>query len=260
MIRTASERAAGRCGGATSRWCRRVARGRGRALWRWHEHERKKEGGDGASCRGHWRRCAARGWRTPQPVQEQRGAVVQQIGGAGARRWTVAPAGVGEGGATERGWGGERQSVSIFTPTITRREEKRDPLSLATALRAERSVLGLSNWASAWAQGKEWARQVSKQRARGDGEGGLQRPHCVHEGAGWAELHLVLTASDIGRHSRGSGLGHQVAHDVGRLSMQPPAQRASRGEVVISPQTHPRPRMEPAFGRGSAQYVRRGCR
>jgi len=33
--------------------------------------------------------------------------------------------------------------VSIFTPTITRREEKRDPLSLATALRAERSVLGL---------------------------------------------------------------------------------------------------------------------
>jgi len=60
----------------------------------------------------------------------------------GAR--TVAPAGVGEGGATERrGWGSERQSVSIFTPTITRREEKRDPLSLATALRAERSVLGL---------------------------------------------------------------------------------------------------------------------
>jgi len=33
--------------------------------------------------------------------------------------------------------------VSIFKPTITRREEKRDPLSLATALRAERSVLGL---------------------------------------------------------------------------------------------------------------------
>ena len=31
--------------------------------------------------------------------------------------------------------------MSIFT--ITRREEKRDPLSLATALRAERSVLGL---------------------------------------------------------------------------------------------------------------------
>jgi len=85
MIRTASAGAAGRCGEATSRWCRRAARGRGRALWRWHE--RKKEGGDGASRRGHWRRCAARGWRTPQPVQEQRGAVVeQQIGGAGARR------------------------------------------------------------------------------------------------------------------------------------------------------------------------------
>ena len=33
------------------------------------------------------------------------------------------------------------------------------------------------------------------------GRKGLQRPHYVHAGAGWAELHLVLTASDIGRHS-----------------------------------------------------------
>jgi len=62
--------------------------------------------------------------------------------------------------------------VSIFTPTITRGEDKRDSLSLATALRAERSVLGPSNWASTWAQGKEWARQVSRQRARGEGGGG----------------------------------------------------------------------------------------
>ena len=33
--------------------------------------------------------------------------------------------------------------MSIFTPTITMREEKSDPLSLATALCAERSVPGL---------------------------------------------------------------------------------------------------------------------
>ena len=80
MIRTASAGTVGRCGGATSRWCRRAARGCGRALWRWHE--RKKEGGDGAS-------------RTLAPVCSARvadaaagaGAVVeQQIGGAGARR------------------------------------------------------------------------------------------------------------------------------------------------------------------------------
>jgi len=37
MIQTASAGAAGRCGGATSRWCRRAARGRGRALWREEE-------------------------------------------------------------------------------------------------------------------------------------------------------------------------------------------------------------------------------
>jgi len=85
MIQTASAGAAGRCGGATRRWCWRAARGHGRAIWRWHEW--KKEGGDGTSRRGHWWRCAARGWRTPQPVQEQRGALVeQQIGGASARR------------------------------------------------------------------------------------------------------------------------------------------------------------------------------
>jgi len=56
---------------------RRVGVGGGRALPR--SHERKKEGGDGASRRGrHWRRCAARGWRTPQPVREQREAVIEQ--------------------------------------------------------------------------------------------------------------------------------------------------------------------------------------
>jgi len=172
----------------------------------------------------------------------------------GAR--TVAPAGVGEGGATERrGWGSERQSVSIFTPTITRREEKRDPLSLATALRAERSVLGLE--LDIRLSTGEWARQLSRQRARG--EGGAAPPLGVYAGAGWAELHLVLTAGYIGRHSRGRGLG-QVAYDVGRLSVQPRAQSAPHGEVFLSPQTHPRPRMEPASGRGSAQYVRQGCR
>jgi len=124
--------------------------------------------------------------------------------------------------------------VSIFTPTITRREDKRDSLSLATALCAERSVLGPSNWVSAWAQGKEWARQVSRQRARGEGGGGgggggLQRPHCVHAGTGWAELHLVLTAGDIGRHSRGRGLG-QVAYNVRRPTLRAAsgAARASR--------------------------------
>ena len=110
----------------------------------------------------------------------------------GAR--TVAPTGVGEGGATERGWGGERQSVSIFTPSITRREEKRDPLSLPTALRAERSFLGLD--LDIRLSTGEWARQLSRQRARGKG-GGAAPPLGVHAGAGWAELHLVLTAGDI---------------------------------------------------------------
>jgi len=140
---------------------------------------------------------------------------------------------------------------------ITKSEERRDSLSLPIALRAERSVLGLE--LDICLSTGEWARQLSRQRARGGGGGGAAPPLGVHAGAGWAELHLVLTAGDIGRHSRGSSLG-QVAHDVGRLSMQPSVQRAPRGEVVISPQTHPRPRMEPALGRGSAQYVRRGCR
>ena len=48
---------------------------------------RKRGATEATERRAHWRRCAARGWRTPQPVQEQRGAVVeQQLGGAGARR------------------------------------------------------------------------------------------------------------------------------------------------------------------------------
>ena len=80
----------------------------------------------------------------------------------------------------------------------------------------------------------------------GGGGGGAAPPLGVHAGAGWAELHLVLTACDIGRHS---------TYDVGRLSVQPRAQRAPHGKVLISPQTHPRPRMEPASGRGSAQQV-----
>jgi len=54
------------------------------------------------------------------------------------------------------------------------------------------------------------------EQAKGKGEGGrgAAPPLGLHAGAGWAELHLVLTAGDIGRHSRGRGLG-QVAYDVG---------------------------------------------
>jgi len=139
----------------------------------------------------------------------------------GAR--TVAPAGVGKGGATERGWGGERQSVSIFTPTITRREEKRDPLSLATTLRAERSVLGFE--LDIRLSTGEWARQLGGGRGRGGGGGcsaptwracrrGLggttPRPHCRRHPAdtveGAVSARLRTTSADspcsLGRSAR----------------------------------------------------------
>jgi len=67
MIQTASAGTVGRCGGATSRWCRCAARGCGQALWRWHEP--KKDGGNGAS-------------RTLAPVCSAR--VADATAGAGA--------------------------------------------------------------------------------------------------------------------------------------------------------------------------------
>ena len=122
-------------------------------------------------------------------------------------------------------------------------EEMSDPLLLATALRAERSVLGLE--LDTRLSTGEWARQLSRQRA--GGEGGAAPPFGVHAGAGWAELHLVLTAGDIGRHSRGRGLG-QVAYDVGRISVQPRAQRTPHGEVLISPSNASAPSHGAGFG------------
>jgi len=148
--------------------------------------------------------------------------------------------------------------VSIFTPTITRREDKRDSLSLATALCAERSVLGPSNWVSAWAQGKEWARQVSRQRARGEGGGYSAPTACMQARAGrnYTSSSLLATLADT---VEGAVSARLRTTSAGQLSVQPRAQRAPHGEVLISPQTHPRPRMEPALGRGSTQQVRRGC-
>ena len=95
--------------------------------------------------------------------------------GGGWRRW---------GDGTKKRRNGERQSVSIFTATITKSEERGDSSSLATALRAERSVLGLELAELDIRLSKgEWARQVSRQRA--GGWGGCSAPTaCMQARAG----------------------------------------------------------------------------
>jgi len=126
-------------------------------------------------------------------------------------------------------------------------------LSLATALHAERSVLSLE--LNIRLSTGEWARQLSRQRARGEGGeggGGVQRPKlaCMQARAGrnYTSSSLLATLADTVEGAVSTRL-----YDVGRLSMQSRAQRAPHGEVPISPQMHPCPRMEPALGRGSVQ-------
>jgi len=67
---------------------------------------------------------------------------------------------------------------------------------------------------------------VEQAKGKGGG-GGAAPPLGVHAGAGWAELHLVLTAGDIGRHSRGRGLD-QVVRRRPILRAAPGAARATR--------------------------------
>ena len=148
----------------------------------------------------------------------------------GAR--TVAPAGVGEGGATERGWGGERQSVSIFTPTITRREEG----PFVAGHRAPRRAISPRPRTGHPPEHRVMGAAVEQAKGKGGGGGvGAAPPLGVHAGAGWRNYTSSSLLATSG-HSRGCGLG-QVAYDVDRLSVQPRAQRAPHGEVPISPQT-----------------------
>jgi len=52
--------------------------------------------------------------------------------------------------------------------------------------------------------------EQAKGKRGGGGGGGAAPPLGVHAGAGWAELHLVLTAGDIGRHSRGRAVSARL--------------------------------------------------
>jgi len=93
---------------------------------------------------------------------------------------------------------------------------------------------------------------VEQAKGKGGGGGSVQRPHlaCMQARAGrnYTSSSLLATSADTVESAVSTRL-----YDVGRLSVQPPAQRAPHGEVPISPQMHPRPRMVPALGRGSAQ-------
>jgi len=232
---------------------RRAARGRGRALWRWHE--RKKEEGDGASRRGHWRRCAARGWWMPQLVQEQWGAVVeQQIGGRWCRRAAL-------GRSLRQGLeklgrrnirGAERRTAKCVDLHGHDHEERGDEGPVVAGHRTPRRMINPLPRTGHPPEHREMGAAVEQAKGKGGGGGGVQRPHlaCMQARAGrnYTSSSLLATSADTVESAVSTRL-----YDVGRLSVQPPAQRAPHGEVPISPQMHPRPRMEPALGRGSAQ-------
>ena len=110
----------------------------------------------------------------------------------GAR--TVAPAGAG---ATERRRGGTASGKACRSTRPQSRRARRGGTPCRWPSRSAPSdQSSASNWASAWAQGKEWARQVSRQRARG----GVQRSHlaCMQArtGRNYTSSSLLATSAD----------------------------------------------------------------
>jgi len=80
------------------------------------------------------------------------------------------------------------------------------------------------------------------------GRGGYSAPTaCMQARAGqnYTSSSLLATLADT---VEGAVSARLRTTSAGRLSVQPRAQSAPHGEVLISPQTHPRPRMEPASG------------
>ena len=164
----------------------------------------------------------------------------------GAR--TVAPAGAGaeEGGATERRRGGAASGKACRS-SQPHHEERGEEGLLVAAHCAPRRAISPRPRTGHLPEHRGMGAAVEQAKGKGGGGGGAAPQLGVHAGAGWAELHLVLTAGDIGRHSRGRGLG-QVAYDVGRISVQPRAQRTPHGEVLISPSNASAPSHGAGFG------------